>query len=63
MKSSAIISGSFAPTFQFKKFEIHPVFRHFLNFNLCQNLSPLILAYFVIVYFLALGTAIPGCVV
>ena len=44
MKSSAVIGGSFAPTSQFIKFEIHKVFLHFLNFNLCQNLSPLILA-------------------
>ncbi|MBQ3543095.1 MAG: hypothetical protein IJA45_08245, partial [Oscillospiraceae bacterium] len=42
-KSSAVIGGSFAPTFQFIKLEIHTVFLRFLNFNLRQNLSPLTL--------------------
>ena len=51
MKLSVVISGPFAPTFQFVKLETHKVFLHFLNFNLCQNFSPLILADFIIGYF------------
>ena len=47
MKSSAVIGGSFAPTFQFIKLKIHKVFLRFLNFNLCQNLSPQTLADFI----------------
>ena len=33
-KSSAAAGGSFAPTYQFEKWEIHKVFLHFPNFNL-----------------------------
>ena len=44
MKSSAAAAGSFAPTLQFAKLEIHTVFLHFANFNLEQNLSPSALA-------------------
>ena len=32
-------SESFGPAVQFEKWEIHPVFRHFPNFRLSQNLS------------------------
>jgi len=42
--SSAVIGGSFAPTYQFEKLEIHKVCLSFPNFNLGQNLSPLTLA-------------------
>jgi len=37
--SSAVDSGSFAPTMQFEKREIHKVCLRFLNFYLEQNLS------------------------
>lgn len=50
MKSSAVTSGSFNPTFQFEKLEIHKVCLHFPNFNLRQNLTLFILADFVIGY-------------
>ena len=50
MKSSAVLSRSFAPTVQFEKLEIHKVFRHFSNFHSCQNLSPITLADFIIGY-------------
>jgi len=36
---SAVVSGSFAPTVQFEKLEIHTVFLRFSNFHLGQNLS------------------------
>ena len=51
MKSPAMIGGSFSPTLQFIKLEIHKVFLRFLNFNLCQNLSPLILADLITGYY------------
>ena len=50
MKSSAVLSGSFALTVQFEKLEIHTVFRRFSNFHSCQNLSPITLADFIIGY-------------
>ena len=50
MKSSAVLSGSFALTVQFEKLEIHKVFRRFSNFHSCQNLSPITLADFIIGY-------------
>ena len=43
-------SGSFAPTVQFEKREIHPVFRRFPNFHLLQNLSLSTLADLIIGY-------------
>lgn len=48
IKLSAAADGSFAPTMQFKKLEIHTVFRRFLNFYLRQNLSPSALANLII---------------
>jgi hypothetical protein len=39
IQSSAAVSGSFAPTVQFEKLEIHTVFLRFSNFHLGQNLS------------------------
>ena len=36
---SAVVSGSFAPTVQFEKLEIHTVFLRFSNFHLGQNFS------------------------
>ena len=48
IKSSAADSGSFDPTFQFVKLEIHPVFLRFPNFNLDQNLSLTTLADLII---------------
>ena len=36
---AAAFDGSFAPPAQFEKWEIHPVFPHFPNFRLGQNLS------------------------
>ena len=50
MKSSAVLSGSFDPTVQFEKLEIHKVFLRFSNFHSCQNLSPITLADFIIGY-------------
>ena len=50
MKSSAVINGSFAPTVQFEKLEIHKVFLRFSNFHSCQNLSLITLANFIIGY-------------
>ena len=50
MKSSAVLSGSFAPTVQFEKLEIHKVFLRFSNFHSCQNLSLITLANFIIGY-------------
>jgi hypothetical protein len=44
LKSPAAAAGSFAPTLQFCKLEIHTVFLRFQNFNLEQNLSPSALA-------------------
>ena len=41
---AAGFGGSFAPTVQYEKWEIHPVFPHFSYFRLCQNLSPNLLA-------------------
>ena len=38
-KSSAALSGSFAPTDRFENFEIHKVFLQFPNLNLEQNPS------------------------
>jgi hypothetical protein len=43
INSPAVISGSFATTFQFEKLEIHTVFLRFPNFNLRQNLSLILL--------------------
>ena len=43
-KSTAAAGGSFAPTYQFEKWEIHKVFLYFPNFDLRQNLSPSALA-------------------
>jgi len=43
-QSSAAAAGSFAPTLQIEKLEIHTVFLRFPNFNLGQNLSPSALA-------------------
>jgi hypothetical protein len=40
MKSPAAVGGSFAPTLQFGKLEIHEVFLRFPNFDLRQNLLP-----------------------
>ena len=40
IESSAAAAGSFAPTLQFCKLEIHKVFLRFQNLNLEQNLSP-----------------------
>ena len=42
--SHAGFVGSFAPIVQYEKWEIHPVFPHFLYVRLCQNLSPNLLA-------------------
>ena len=50
MKSSAVLDGSFAPTVQFEKLEIHKVFLRFSNFHSCQNLSLITLANFIIGY-------------
>ena len=50
MHSAANISGSFAPTAQFVKLEIHKVFLRFPNFHLEQNLSLLFLADRIIAY-------------
>ena len=50
MKSSAVLSGSFDPTVQFEKLEIHTVFLRFSNFHSCQNLSLITLADFIIGY-------------
>ena len=50
MKSSAVLNGSFAPTVQFEKLEIHTVFLRFSNFHSCQNLSLITLANFIIGY-------------
>ena len=50
MKSSAVLNGSFAPTVQFEKLEIHKVFLRFSNFHSCQNLSLITLANFIIGY-------------
>ena len=36
-----VTGGSYAPSYQFEKREIHKVFLHFPNFNLEQNLSPI----------------------
>ena len=41
---TAGFGGSFAPSAQYEKWEIHPVFPHFSYFRLCQNLSPNLLA-------------------
>ena len=41
---AAGFGGSFAPTVQYEKREIHPVFPHFSYFRLGQNLSPNLLA-------------------
>lgn len=49
-KSPAVAGGSFAPTMQIEKLEIHTVFLHFSNFNLGQNLSPSALVDLIIVY-------------
>ena len=38
-KSSAALSGSFAPTYRFENLEIHKVFLRFPNLNLEQNPS------------------------
>ena len=58
MKSSAVISGSFAPTVQLEKLEIPTVFRRFSSFHSRQNLSLLTLADFIIGYFLMPATGI-----
>ena len=50
MKSSAVLNGSFAPTVQFEKLEIHKVFLRFSNFQSRQNLSLITLANFIIGY-------------
>jgi len=50
MKLSAVINGSFAPTVQFGKLEIHTVFLRFSNFHLRQNLSLITLANLIIGY-------------
>ena len=50
MKSSAVLNGSFAPTVQFEKLEIHKVFLRFSNFHSRQNLSLITLANFIIGY-------------
>ena len=50
MKSSAVLNGSFAPTVQLEKLEIHKVFLRFSNFHSCQNLSLITLANFIIGY-------------
>ena len=50
MKSSAVLNGSFAPTVQFEKLELHKVFLRFSNFHSCQNLSLITLANFIIGY-------------
>jgi len=50
MKLSAVINGSFAPTVQFEKLEIHTVFLRFSNFHLRQNLSLITLANLIIGY-------------
>jgi len=52
---SAADSGSFAPTTQFEKHEIHKVCLRFPNFYLEQNLSLTVLADSIIV-------SLPGCV-
>ena len=41
---AAGFGGSFAPSTQFRKWEIHKVFPHFQNFRLGQNPSPNLLA-------------------
>lgn len=50
IQSSAVIGGSFSPTFQFEKLESHTVFLRFPNFELLQNLSPLSLDDLIIGY-------------
>ena len=50
MKSSAVLNGSFVPTVQFEKLEIHKVVLRFSNFHSCQNLSLITLANFIIGY-------------
>ena len=40
IKSSAVVSGSFAPTVQFEKLEIHKVFLRFPNLDLTKNPTP-----------------------
>jgi hypothetical protein len=52
---SSAIDGSFAPTLQFVKLEIHKVFRRFPNFDLKPNLSPITLANRVIACFIAMN--------
>ena len=49
MKSSAADNGSFDPTLQFGKLEIHTVFLRYPNLDLCQNLSLTVLVDFIIV--------------
>ena len=41
---TAGFGGSFVPSAQYEKWEIHPVFPHFSYFRLCQNLAPNLLA-------------------
>ena len=41
---AAGFGGSFVPTVQYEKWEIHKVFPHFSYFRLRQNLSPNLLA-------------------
>jgi hypothetical protein len=50
-QSSAADDGSFAPTPQFEKLEIHKVFLRFPNFDLEQNLTTIILVNCLIAYF------------
>ena len=47
-ESAAVTGGSFAPTMQFEKLEIHTVFLRFPNFYLGQNLSLTPLADFIL---------------
>ena len=50
INSSAVFSGSFVPTIQFEKLEIHKVFLRFPNFYLEQNLSLTTLVSLISVY-------------
>ena len=51
IQSSAAVSGSFAPTVQFEKLEIHTVFLRFSNLHLGQNFSLTTLANSISGYF------------
>ena len=56
MNSFAAAAGSFSPTLQFEKAEIHTVFLAFPNFHLVQNLSSAALADLIIGYYQGAAT-------